>query len=231
MWTAIPPASLVSCPRIFSFLLWNQRISSLLLPSILRFSRRSMGVSATQSGYLRASNPVSAWRRRTRRCSLCSTATSSGSPPSAKNETSPQHPDAARPRDPGCAPGRVDSLRVCPCGLADCVRQRSRIDDGPRSGAAARACGPFGDRREPGQAHSPSADGSSCALVRGRPGGACDRASTGHGVCPPRSDRNPIHRQSASRSAYCSVCGSGFVPLRSDLRYLLRRCKNQDWPR
>ena len=139
-------------------------------------------------------------------------------PPSAKNEVRLSIRTLRDQRDAGCAAGRVGSLRVCPCGLADCVRQRGRLDDGARSGAAAGACGAFGDRREQGQAHPPGADGSTGALVRGRPGGTCDSASTGHGVCPPCSDRNPVHQQSASRSAYCSVCGPGFVPLRSDLR-------------
>jgi putative ABC transport system permease protein len=37
------------------------------------------GGAATQNGYLRVSDPASAWSRRMHRCSLCSTATSSGS--------------------------------------------------------------------------------------------------------------------------------------------------------
>jgi len=71
-------------------------------------------------------------------------------PSFGEKRNSSQHSDAARSRDAGCAAGRVGSLWVCPCGFADCVRERSRIDDGTRSGAAARACGSFGDRREQG---------------------------------------------------------------------------------
>ena len=63
--------------------------------------------------------------------------------------TSAQYPNATRPRDPGRAPGCVDSLRVCSRGLADCVRQRGRLDDGARSRATTGACCTLGDRREP----------------------------------------------------------------------------------
>ena len=42
MWMAIPPRLWASCRKIFSFLLWKRQISSLLLSSMLRFSRKSM---------------------------------------------------------------------------------------------------------------------------------------------------------------------------------------------
>ena len=77
-------------------------------------------------------------------------------PASAKKRTSAQYPNAARSRNPGCAPGCVDSLRVCSCGLADCVRQCGRLDDGARSRATTGACGTLGDRRQPWPAHPAS---------------------------------------------------------------------------
>ena len=64
-----------------------------------------------------------------------------------EKRNSSQYPDAARSRDARCAAGCVGSLWVCPCGFADFVRERSRFDDGTRSGEAARACGSCGDRR------------------------------------------------------------------------------------